>query len=257
MHFTDNEGNALKETGVWDDKTNAAYNKELQYYNNKSKPQSSTASLQEGLNKNGYTDYENKELKVDGIFGAKTDYAYNDACKNNLDNLLMFQNRQYGSIIKEHANNTFAKLLEKAETRKIQKNNSTDVKNIQEFLKTNGYTDIQGKDVAVNGKWDKNTAVAFEKYIKSDIFDEDVLNLQKTLNKYGIPDNNGLPLMENGKFTKETDIAANNAVVKFSNINDNWDPVALASNQNNGSDTETIEELKDFLTIGNKPKTLL
>lgn len=76
--FKDDNGNTLAEDGMIGPKTQQALTKMNTYQQHLTKPDASTAAWQEQLNDWGYKDMNGDPLKVDGIYGPKTDAANNE-----------------------------------------------------------------------------------------------------------------------------------------------------------------------------------
>lgn len=76
--FTDDNGNALAVDGVIGSKSQQALKKMNTYRQHLSKPDTETAAWQAQLNDWGYQDVNGMPLKVDGIYGPKTDAATNN-----------------------------------------------------------------------------------------------------------------------------------------------------------------------------------
>lgn len=72
--FTDKQGNPLKEDGIFGDKTKQAAEKFQRYQKELDQPSQKTKTLQEGLNQSGRTYLDGNPLKVDGVYGPKTDH---------------------------------------------------------------------------------------------------------------------------------------------------------------------------------------
>ena len=72
--FTDKQGNPLKEDGIFGDKTKQAAEKFQRYQQELDQPSQKTKTLQERLNQSGRTYLDGKPLKVDGVYGPKTDH---------------------------------------------------------------------------------------------------------------------------------------------------------------------------------------
>lgn len=72
--FTDKQGNPLKEDGIFGDKTKQAAEKFQRYQKELDQPSQKTKTLQEGLNQSGRTYLDGDPLKVDGVYGPKTDH---------------------------------------------------------------------------------------------------------------------------------------------------------------------------------------
>lgn len=75
--FTDKQGNPLKEDGIFGDKTKQAAEKFQRYQKELDQPSQKTKTLQEGLNQSGRTYLDGNPLKVDGVYGPKTDHMKN------------------------------------------------------------------------------------------------------------------------------------------------------------------------------------
>ncbi len=84
-------GKSLKEDGVLGAKTGEALGKLKRYQDEMAKPSAKTRAIQTELNKSGRKYLDGKPLKVDGIFGPKTDYVKN-AVKNDFTGWLMDDN---------------------------------------------------------------------------------------------------------------------------------------------------------------------
>ncbi|MBQ3114532.1 MAG: hypothetical protein IJC06_00195, partial [Clostridia bacterium] len=204
--------------------------KDKQYKEEHKKPNAETKLLQETLNKNGYKGSDNKPLVVDGIYGPNTEYAHNNAVKNNWKNLSSQFDIERDEI-SSAVNKVYSSLMEKADNRKLNISQE-DVKTLQKILNDGGYTDLQGNTLAVDGILGDKTKYAFEKYIQGDIPKAEVFELQKILNKYDIKDRNQKALAVDGKLGPKTDSAVYNAVAKYSNKKSN----------------KTLDKISDFLT---------
>ena len=205
--------------------------KDTEYKEEHKKPNAETKLLQETLNKNGYKGSDNKPLVVDGIYGPNTEYAHNNAVKNNWKNLNQTQLDIERDVISSAVNKVYSSLMEKADNRKLNMSQE-DVKTLQKILNDGGYTDLQGNALVVDGILGDKTKYAFEKYIQGDIPKAEVFELQKILNKYDIKDRNQKALAVDGKLGPKTDSAVYNAVAKYSNKKSN----------------KTLDKISDFLT---------
>ncbi len=221
--------------------------KDNQYKEDHQKSNAETKALQETLNKNGYTDSNNKPLVVDGIFGPNTEYAYNNAVKNNWKNLSSQFDIERDEI-SSAVDKAYASIIEKADNRKLSMS-PDEIKQVQQFLNDQGYTDLQGKTLAVDGILGDRTKYAFEKYIQEDTPKTEVIELQKKLNELGITDSDQNPLVIDGKLGKKTDSAVKNAVTKYGKTADKLlsaDANPLIDNRKNN---KTLDKVSDFLAL--------
>ncbi len=209
--------------------------KDTEYKEEHKTSNAETKLLQETLNKNGYKGSDNKPLVVDGIYGPNTEYAYNNAVKNNWKNLNQTQLDIERDVISSAVNKTYSSLMEKADNRKLNMSQE-DVKTLQKILNDGGYTDLQGNTLAIDGILGDKTKYAFEKYIQGDIPKAEVFELQKILNKYDIKDRNQKALAVDGKLGPKTDSAVYNAIAKYGKTADKK------------KDNKTLDKISDFLT---------
>ncbi|MBQ7075835.1 MAG: hypothetical protein IJM94_03430, partial [Clostridia bacterium] len=213
--------------------------KDNQYKEDHQKSKAETKALQETLNKNGYTDSNNKPLVVDGIFGPNTEYAYNNAVKNNWKNLSSQFDIERDEI-SSAVDKAYASIIEKADNRKLSMS-PDEIKQVQQFLNDQGYTDLQGKTLVVDGILGDRTKYAFEKYIQEDTPKTEVIELQKKLNELGITDSDQNPLVIDGKLGKKTDSAVKNAVTKYGKTADK------NSKQGEKKNNKTLDKVSNFL----------
>ena len=103
--YTDFQGKALKEDGVWGDKTNQAMAKALFHEQQVARPNDNTKHLQKLLNEYNYTDSNGDALKEDGVLGPRTDSAAYKAIDDLSSNVDKDYLRYYDKNDSESASN--------------------------------------------------------------------------------------------------------------------------------------------------------
>lgn len=153
--FTDRMGKSLKEDGVLGVNTSEALGKLKRYQEELEKPSAKTRAMQTELNKSGRKYLDGKPLKVDGIFGPKTDYVKN-AVDNDFTGWLMDENYKERTL----PTKVFPRMpkIGKAEVDNLVKGNWAELPDLSKQPTPEKHADLP---------WEQKPESAFEKATKT------------------------------------------------------------------------------------------
>jgi len=183
----------------------------------KQNPSDETKVLQTNLNSYGYVGKDNKPLNVDSAYGENTNYAFNNAWRNNEQVIKNREIVQKRDIIEPMLNAIYEPMKEKANSRKHNASKD-EITQIQNMLINEGHTDWNGNPLNVTGEFDEKTLGGYEKYIQETTPKQEVYNMQKELNALEITDVYGNAIKQDGLLGPITDGTVQNFIHQANNI---------------------------------------